>query len=84
MLAAETLGIESIRFTSPAIGKRINETFNTMTLTIYHNPRCRKSRSPAILRRKWTQPKIIDYQKTRLSENEIQLVLNQLNYTAED
>lgn len=56
-----------------------------MTLTIYHNPRCRKSREALqYLEDNGYNPKIVDYQKIRLSDKDIQRVLDQLNYTAEE
>ena len=56
-----------------------------MTLTIYHNPRCRKSREALqYLEDNGQNPKIVDYQKTHFSEKDIQRVLGQLNCTAEE
>lgn len=56
-----------------------------MTLTIYHNPRCRKSREALqYLEDNGHNPKIVDYHKIRLSKKDIQRVLDQLNYTAEE
>lgn len=56
-----------------------------MILTIYHNPRCRKSREALqYLEDNGYNPKIVDYQKIRLSDKDIQRVLDQLNYTAEE
>ena len=55
-----------------------------MTLTIYHNPRCRKSREAlTYLEKNGHQPTVVDYQKERLTEKEIQTLLAELGYTAE-
>ena len=56
-----------------------------MKLTIYHNPRCRKSREAlTYLEENGHQPTVVDYQKELLSENDLAQLLNELDYTAEE
>ncbi len=44
-----------------------------MTVTIYHNPRCSKSRQTLeLIRAKGVEPKIVDYLNTRPSFEEVQ------------
>lgn len=48
--------------------------------TIYHNPRCSKSRQTlALLEEKVTNITIVEYLKTPLSESEIKSILSKLN-----
>ena len=55
-----------------------------MKLTIYHNPRCRKSREALnYLEENGYEPIVVDYQKEPLSENELARLLKELKYTAE-
>lgn len=55
-----------------------------MKTTIYHNPRCSKSReSLNLLKEKNLDIQIIEYLKTPPSASELQKVLVQLNLTAE-
>ena len=54
-------------------------------ITIYHNPRCSKSRQTlALLEEKGIQPEIIEYLKTPPSASELTKVLNYLNISARD
>ncbi|RNC77589.1 arsenate reductase (glutaredoxin) [Piscirickettsia salmonis] len=55
------------------------------TVTIYHNPRCSKSRAAlAILKEKGHTANIIEYLKQGVSEQEIQQLLNQLDLSIAD
>lgn len=48
-------------------------------ITIYHNPRCRKSREALeILMHSCKNPEIIDYQKTPLNEKELNGLVEKL------
>lgn len=48
--------------------------------TIYHNPRCSKSRQTlALLEENNTNITIVEYLKNPLTENEIKLILSKLN-----
>jgi arsenate reductase len=50
-----------------------------MTITIYHNPRCSKSRQTlALLEQHAITPEIIDYQKQPLSEGDIKQLVSLL------
>ncbi len=50
-----------------------------MSVTIYHNPRCSKSRQTlALLQEQGVQPDIIEYLKTPPSESELDRILNLL------
>ncbi len=50
-----------------------------MSVTIYHNPRCSKSRQTlALLRENGVEPKIIEYLQTPPSEPELKKILGQL------
>jgi arsenate reductase (glutaredoxin) len=52
--------------------------------TIYHNPRCSKSRQTlALLQDKGIQPEIIEYLKTPPSPEQLSAVLSKLGYSAE-
>ncbi len=54
-----------------------------MTLTIYHNPRCSKSRQTLeILRERGLQPQIIEYLKTPPAAAELRRLLGLLGLTA--
>jgi arsenate reductase len=56
-----------------------------MTVTIYHNPRCGKSRNTLeILKSRGIQPKIIEYLKIKLTEDKINNLLKKLNLEAKD
>jgi len=55
------------------------------TVTIYHNPRCSKSRQTlALLEDKGVAPKIVDYQKTPPSVAELKRILKKLGLKARD
>lgn len=56
-----------------------------MTVTIYHNPRCSKSRKTlALLIDNGIQPNIIEYLKTPPSTETLKQILNQLGINARD
>ncbi len=56
-----------------------------MTVTIYHNPRCSKSRQTlALLEGRGVNPKIVLYLETPLSVNEIKAVLEKLGKSPRD
>ena len=56
-----------------------------MTVTIYHNPRCSKSRQTlALLEEKGVAPKVVDYVKTPPSVAELKKVLKKLGLKAHD
>jgi arsenate reductase len=53
-----------------------------MTVTIYHNPRCTKSRlTLALLQEKGLTPKIVEYLKTPPTEAELAAILKKLGLT---
>jgi arsenate reductase len=53
-----------------------------MTVTIYHNPRCAKSRATlALLEARGVQPKIVDYLKSPPSAAELKAILRKLGLT---
>ncbi|MCW2307093.1 arsenate reductase (glutaredoxin) [Rhodobium gokarnense] len=54
-----------------------------MTVTIWHNPRCSKSREALqLLRDNGVEPEIVEYLKTPPSEAEIKAVLDKLGIDA--
>jgi len=56
-----------------------------MTVTIYHNPRCSKSRATlALLEERGLKPKIVDYLKTPPSAAELKTILKKLGLKAKD
>jgi arsenate reductase len=56
-----------------------------MPITLYHNPRCSKSRTAlALLRERGVEPEIIEYLKTPPDEAELMGVLRKLGLNAED
>ena len=56
-----------------------------MTVTIYHNPRCSKSRQTlAMLEDAGADPNVVDYQKTPPSVAELRAILKKLGLTAHD
>ncbi len=56
-----------------------------MTVTIYHNPRCSKSRQTlALIEDKGVAPKIVDYLKAPPSVAELKRILEKLGLTARD
>jgi arsenate reductase len=53
--------------------------------TIYHNPRCTKSRQALeLLRGKGIEPKVVEYLKTVPTEREMEMLLMKLGIKAED
>jgi arsenate reductase (glutaredoxin) len=56
-----------------------------MTVTIYHNPRCSKSRQTlALLEEKGVKPKIVDYLKEPPSAVELKRILKKLGLKPRD
>lgn len=56
-----------------------------MTVTIYHNPRCSKSRQTlALLEEKGVAPKIVEYLKEPPSAAELKRILKKLGLKARD
>jgi arsenate reductase len=56
-----------------------------VTVTIYHNPRCSKSRATlALLEARGVKPKIVDYLKSPPSAAELKAVLNKLGLKPRD
>lgn len=56
-----------------------------MTVTIYHNPRCSKSRQTlALLKEKGIEPEIIEYLKTPPSKVRLQEILKMLDMEPRD
>jgi arsenate reductase len=56
-----------------------------MTVTIYHNPRCSKSRQTlALLEERGIAPHVVDYLKTPLSAAEIKTILKKLGLGPRD
>ncbi len=54
-------------------------------ITIYHNPRCSKSRETlALIREKGVEPEILEYIKEIPSRDELKLVLAKLNLNIKD
>lgn len=54
-------------------------------VTLYHNPRCSKSRQALeLLRNKGIEPHIVEYLKTPLDESELEKLLSQLNLKASE
>ena len=55
------------------------------TVTLYHNPRCRTSRSALeLLRKRGIEPKIIEYLKTPPTAPEIKRILKMLDIPAHE
>jgi arsenate reductase len=55
-----------------------------MPLTIYHNPRCTKSRQTLeLLKAKGLEPKVVEYLKTPPTVNELDEILKKLNLEPE-
>ena len=53
-----------------------------MTVTLYHNPRCRTSRTAlALLQKRGVEPKVIEYLKTPPSAAELKRLLKMLGMT---
>lgn len=56
-----------------------------MTVTIYHNPRCAKSRETlALLKRRGIEPRIIEYLKAPPSALELKSILKKLGLKPRD
>ena len=56
-----------------------------MTVTIYHNPRCTKSRQTlALLQENGVEPTIIEYLKNPPSKNQLKKILAQLGMEPRD
>ncbi|MGF1739337.1 arsenate reductase (glutaredoxin) [Photobacterium satsumensis] len=54
-----------------------------MSVTIYHNPRCSKSRQTlALLEEKGISPTVVKYLDDTPSAEQLQTLLNQLGYTS--
>ncbi|MBB1421856.1 arsenate reductase (glutaredoxin) [Pseudoalteromonas sp. SG43-7] len=54
-----------------------------MSVTIFHNPRCSKSRETlALLEQKSIQPEIIEYLKTPLNHEQISILVKQLGFSS--
>ena len=54
-----------------------------MSVTIYHNPRCSKSRETlALLENNNVQPSVVEYLKTPLNEQQIATLISQLGFTS--
>ena len=56
-----------------------------MTVTIWHNPRCSKSRQTlALLRERGVEPEIVEYLKTPPAADELEAVLEKLGMEPRD
>ncbi|MGH6735091.1 MAG: arsenate reductase (glutaredoxin) [Methyloceanibacter sp.] len=56
-----------------------------MTVTIYHNPRCAKSRATlALIEERGVKPKIVEYLKTPPSAAELKRILTKLGLKPRD
>ena len=56
-----------------------------MTVTIFHNPRCSKSRQTlALLQERGIEPTVVEYLNTPPSADTLQGILNQLGMTPRD
>ncbi len=56
-----------------------------MTVTIYHNPRCGKSREALkLLEARGVEPKVVEYLKTPPSAGELKSILRKLGMKARD
>lgn len=56
-----------------------------MTVTIYHNPRCSKSRQTlALLQEKGVEPQIVEYLKTPPSADDLKAILKKLGLQPQD
>lgn len=54
-----------------------------MSVTIYHNPRCSKSRETlALLQSKDIEPSIVEYLNTPLSSEQLTTLVKQLGFTS--
>ena len=56
-----------------------------MSVTIYHNPRCSKSRQTlTLLQDQGVDPEVVEYLKTPLSQAAVKKIVRQLNISAAD
>lgn len=56
-----------------------------MSVTIYHNPRCSKSRQTLeLVREQGIEPEIVEYLQTPPSADELKAILKKLGLTARD
>lgn len=56
-----------------------------MTVTIYHNPRCSKSRNTLdLIRQSGTEPEIVEYLKGALSRDRLEALLTKLDVPLRD
>ena len=56
-----------------------------MTVTFYHNPRCRTSRTAlALLKKQGVEPEIIEYLKTPFSAAELKRILKMLGMSPKE
>jgi arsenate reductase (glutaredoxin) len=63
---------------------RDNERAAMSTVTLYHNPRCSKSRAAlALLEERGAKPRIVEYLKTPLSAAELESLVKKLGIAAE-
>ena len=54
-----------------------------MKVTIYHNPRCSKSRQcMALLNEKGIEPEVVEYIKIAITKDDLQKLLKKLNISA--
>jgi arsenate reductase len=54
-------------------------------ITIYHNPKCGKSRATlALLQERGIEPRIIEYLKTPLTRTELEAIIAKLGIAAEE
>ncbi|AZZ98725.1 arsenate reductase (glutaredoxin) [Pseudoalteromonas sp. R3] len=54
-----------------------------MSVTIYHNPRCSKSRETlALLESRDVQPEVVEYLKTPINEDTLSALLQKLGFTS--
>ena len=64
--------------------RRAVHAMKTANVTIYHNPRCGKSRSAlTLLEEKGVQPRIIEYLKTPPTKEELRAILKKLGMKPE-
>jgi arsenate reductase len=67
------------------MGRSAATEISIMTVTIYHNPRCSKSRQTlALLEEKGVRPRVVDYLKTPPSAAEITTILKKLGLKPRD
>ena len=67
------------------MGRTVSAESRIMTVTIYHNPRCSKSRQTlALLEKKGAAPRVVDYLKTPPSAGELKAILKKLGLKPRD